>query len=186
MKKVIAIIAGEPNSISSEIIFKTLYLRKKFNHLPFFIVGSFSLLNLQAKKLKYGIKIKKINEKFSFKDLRDNQLPVLNINYEQKKPFQKISTKSNKYILNCFKETIKLIKKNKIYGFVNCPVSKEFLFKNKYKGITEFLSELTKKQGKETMLIYNKKLSVCPITTHIPLKNVSKNAENTNYPRKSF
>ena len=25
------------------------------------------------------------------------------------------------------------------------------------------------------MLIYNKKLSVCPITTHIPLKNVSKN-----------
>jgi len=37
MIKPIAIIAGEPNSISSEIIFKSWKLRKKYRHKPFFI-----------------------------------------------------------------------------------------------------------------------------------------------------
>ena len=52
----IGIVAGEPNSISSEIIFKTWKSRKKFQHIPFIIIGSFKLLNLQKKKLKYNIK----------------------------------------------------------------------------------------------------------------------------------
>ena len=55
----IAIIAGEPNSISSEIIFKCWKLKKKYNHKPYFIIGSFKLLNLQMKKLGYKIKLKK-------------------------------------------------------------------------------------------------------------------------------
>ena len=33
------------------------------------------------------------------------------------------------------------------------------------------------------MLIYNKDLSVCPLTTHLPLKLVSKNI-NKNYKKK--
>jgi len=45
----IAIIAGEPNSISSEIIFKSWKLRKHYSHKPFFIIGSVKLLNLQKK-----------------------------------------------------------------------------------------------------------------------------------------
>ena len=28
------------------------------------------------------------------------------------------------------------------------------------------------------MLIYNKKLSVCPVTTHLPIKYVQKNIKN--------
>ena len=52
MSKPIAIISGEPNSISSEIIFKLWKLRKKFNHKPFFIIGNIDLLNKQKKKLK--------------------------------------------------------------------------------------------------------------------------------------
>ena len=31
------------------------------------------------------------------------------------------------------------------------------------------------------MLIYNKKLSVCPLTTHLPLKQVSKNITKINF-----
>jgi 4-hydroxythreonine-4-phosphate dehydrogenase len=48
------------------------------------------------------------------------------------------------------------------------------LFKNKYQGVTEFLSKKLNKKNNEVMLIYNKKLSVSPITTHIPLNQVSK------------
>ena len=49
MIRTLALIAGEPNSISSEIIFKIWKLRKKFNHKPFFIIGNIDLLNKQKK-----------------------------------------------------------------------------------------------------------------------------------------
>ena len=174
MNKPIAIIAGEPNSISSEIIFKCWKLKKKYIHKPLFIIGSVQLLNLQMKQLKYKIKIKKINKHFKIRDLNEIGLPVYDIDYTQKKPFEKISSKSNKYIFRCFNEALKFFKEKKILGFVNCPVSKESLFKNKHKGVTEFLSHKVSKKNNEVMLIYNKKLSVSPITTHIPLSQVNK------------
>jgi len=174
MIKPIAIIAGEPNSISSEIIFKSWKLRKKYLHKPFIIIGSIRLLNLQKKKLKYSIKIKEIKNDFKIKDLYKNTLLVYNVKFKQNKPFQKISNKSNKYIFKCFDIAKNLVKNKRILGFINCPVSKETLFKNKHRGITEFLSEKTKAKGRVVMLIYNKKLSVSPVTTHIALRDVSK------------
>ena len=102
MNKSIAIIAGEPNSISSEIIFKSWKLRNQFIHRPLFVIGSIRLLNSQKKKLKYQIKIKKIDAKFKINDLKGGELPVYDIEYIQKKPFEKISNKSNKYIFKCF------------------------------------------------------------------------------------
>ena len=45
---------------------------------------------------------------------------------------------------------------------------------NKYLGITEYLAEKTNKK-KFAMLIFNKKLSVSPITTHLPINDISKN-----------
>tara|TARA_Y100000590_G_scaffold156207_1_gene179551 strand:+ start:6259 stop:7227 length:969 start_codon:yes stop_codon:yes gene_type:complete len=171
MNKAIAIIAGEPNSISSEIIFKTWKLRKKYNHRPYFIIGNIDLLNLQKKKLKFSIKLKEINNNFKIKDLKSNYLPVFNVKYNQKKAFENISNKSSKYILKCFDQAIRFVENKKIIGFINCPVSKEYLFKNKEMGVTEYLSKKHKNNG--VMLIYNKKLSVSPVTTHIPLSRVS-------------
>ncbi len=173
MTKPIAIVAGEPNSISSEIVFKSWKLRKKFNHKPFFVIGNIDLLKLQKKKLNYQIKIKKIDKNFKLRDLMSSELPVFNVKYKQKKAFEKISSKSKKYILDCFDHAVKFSKNKKIIGFINCPVAKEFLFKKNYQGITEFISKKFGTSGSEAMLIYNKKLSVCPITTHIPLKHVS-------------
>ena len=174
MIKPIAIIAGEPNSISSEIIFKCWVSRKKFAHKDFFIIGNVNLLNLQKKKLKYECKIKKIGKNFKINDLKGNELPVFDIEYKQKKAFEKITTKSNKYIFKCFNAALKLIEEKKIHGFVNCPINKETLFKNKYQGITEFLGNKNDEKNNEVMLIYNKILSVSPLTTHIPLNDVNK------------
>ena len=56
MNKPIAIIAGEPNSISSEIIFKSWKLRKKYFYKPFFVIGSYNLFKLQKKKIKIFLK----------------------------------------------------------------------------------------------------------------------------------
>ena len=174
MNKPIAIIAGEPNSISSEIIFKSWKLRKQYIHKPMFVIGNIRLLNLQKIKMKFQIKIKKINKDFNTNDLNGTELPVYDIAYNQKKSFEKISSKSNKYIFKCFDIALQFAKDKKIHGFINCPVSKESLFKNKHHGITEYLSNKLGKKDNEVMLIYNKKLSVSPITTHIPLRNVAK------------
>ena len=123
-------------------------------------------------KLKYNIITKRVNANFE-KKIKKNTLLIYDVDYKQHKPFEKISNKSNKYIFKCFNIANKLIKDKKISGFINCPISKETLFKNKNLGVTEFLSKKASRSGKEVMLIYNKKLSVSPLTTHIPLKKVS-------------
>ena len=53
---------GEPNSIFSEILFKTLKKKtiKKFNR-PILVIGSVNLLKSQMKSLKYSFKIKEVN-----------------------------------------------------------------------------------------------------------------------------
>ena len=138
------------------------------------VIGSVKLLNLQKKKLNFHIEIEEINSSFNLKNLKTNKLPVYNIDYQQKKPFQKISKLSNKYIFKSFDIGLNLLKNKKICGLINCPVYKETLFTNTNQGITEFLSKKTGVEGNEVMLIYNKRLSVSPITTHIPIRQVSR------------
>lgn len=55
MKKIFAIIAGEPNSINSEIIAKSWKKDKKVFKNKFFIIGSHNLFKKQLNKI--GIKI---------------------------------------------------------------------------------------------------------------------------------
>ena len=55
------------------------------------------------------------------------------------------------------------------------PINKKKFLKNKFAGFTEFFSNCIDNKKNENMLLYNeKKFSVCPITTHIQLKNVDK------------
>ena len=56
--------------------------------------------------------------------------------------------------------------------FINV-LSLKIFFEAKVSGITEYLAHRTKTKN-FAMLIYNKDLSVCPLTTHLPLKKVSK------------
>ena len=63
--KPLLIVLGEPNSIFSEILFKT-YKKKivqKINR-PIVIIGSENLLRSQMRALKYTSKIKKISSCF--------------------------------------------------------------------------------------------------------------------------
>ena len=69
-------------------------------------------------------------------------------------------------------------------ALINGPISKKHFLKGKFNGITEYLSNKTKSNGNEVMLIYNKSLSVSPITTHIPLKDVSKKIETNTIVKK--
>jgi len=169
--KPILIVAGEPNSVFFEIFFKAL---QKKNKNPIVLIASYKLLSLQMKKLKFSKKINFLNvKKIKNYSLHNKVINLIDINYEQKRPFEKISNKSNKYVNECFLTAIKLIKEGFTDKFINGPISKKTFLKKKKLGITEYLSDKFFVKN-NAMLIYNKKLSVCPVTTHVPLKYVSK------------
>ena len=69
---------------------------------------------------------------------------------------------------------MKIITKNKLSKFINGPISKKHFLKGKSLGITEYLAKKTKHTNQVAMLIFNKKLSVSPLTTHLALKDVHK------------
>ena len=115
----------------------------------------------------------KLMKKFHFKDLSNNKINIININFKFHQPFDGITNKSNIYIENCFNMALRLLKRKNFSGVINGPISKKNFLKKKFLGITEFLAFKTKTKN-VTMLIYNNKLSVSPVTTHVPLKYVYK------------
>ena len=169
--KPIIVVAGEPNSIFLEIFFKA---KKKYNFKkPIILIVSKKLLLEQMKKLNFNFEINDVDIKKSFNlKNKNNIINIININYEFKKCFDKISRKSNSYIEKSFKIALKLLKKNEFSGLINGPISKKNFLREKFPGITEYLGN--KEKSKVAMLIYNKKLSVSPLTTHLPLKEVNK------------
>ena len=176
--KYILVVAGEPNSVFLEIFFKTIKKLKIKN--PLILIASAKLIRLQMKKLKINIKINEINYENLFnKQLKPNNLNVLNVNYDTKVAFENNSSKSNKYVENCFKEAFKILKKRKINKLINGPIVKKTFLKKKYLGVTEYVSKKFNIED-SAMLIYNKNLSVCPLTTHMPLKYVAKSINKKN------
>ncbi len=172
--KPIIIVAGEPYSVFFEIFFKTLKKKNliKFNN-PILIICSASLIKKQMKLLKYNYKINEVlfNQILNLPKQK-NQINVFNVDFKFNKTFDKISSKSNKYLDACFVSALKIMSKYKLKFLINGPISKKHFLKKKYPGMTEYFASKVKKSRNEVMLIYGKKLSVSPITTHLPLKNI--------------
>lgn len=170
--KPIIVVAGEPNSIFLEIFFKSLK-KKKFKS-PIILIASKKILQSQLKELKFNFKINIIDEnKLNLKKLTNKEINLININYNSNKIFEKISSKTKTYIEKSFSKALLLLKKKISNKLINGPISKKYFLNKKYLGITEYLADKTN-QKNFAMLIFNKKLSVCPITTHLPVKFISK------------
>ena len=71
-----------------------------------------------------------------------------------------------------------MLKKKQAIGLLNGPISKK-IFKKIILGITEYLKYKTSSNN-VAMIIYNKQLSVSPITTHVPIKFVNKKITKKN------
>ena len=166
----IVIVLGEPYSTFSEIIGKYFSKNNKFKQ-KIILVGNKNLLKEQLNFLNFKISFNCI---LRVEDAKKNMINILNVDFKYSEIFNKISKNSNPYIQNCFKLSLKILKKFKNRAvFINGPISKNTFLNKKYLGVTEYLSKKTKSKD-EVMLIYNNKLSVSPITTHIPLKYVTK------------
>ena len=169
--KVILIVMGEPNSTFSEILLKYFNSNKyKENKKKIILIGSIKLFKAQMKILRKRVQL---NEIYDIKNSKKNKINILNVDYNFKDAFSQTNVNSNKYIEKCFSLSLKIIKKKKTYALINGPISKKTFLKRKFLGVTEYIGSKTNSK-EPVMLIYNKKLSVSPLTTHVPIKSVSK------------
>ena len=173
MKKKIIIISGDPNSINSELIIKCWKNLNNITKKNIYLISNYELFKQQLKKLKYSIKIQKVNN--ITENSKNNYLKILSLKLNFKNPFSVSRKSASKFVLNSLNYAHKLALNKNVKGIINCPINKNLL-KKKNIGVTEFLaSKCNIKKNSEVMLIRNNKLSVSPITTHIDIKNVAKN-----------
>jgi len=125
MKNLIAITAGEPESINSEIIAKTWNKIQFKNKL--LVIGNYNLLKNQFKKLNFKLPLHLIKE---LKDFRKEKLNILDVKFSNN------SMSKKKYILDCIDLAHEFSLKKKFKGFVNTPISKNVLGKN-FLGVTK-------------------------------------------------
>ena len=162
--KPIIIVSGEPKSIFFEIFFKSI--KKNNFKSPLILISSIKLLSSQMKKFKVKKKIKLLNlNQLNSIKLDNKSINLIDVKYNLKK--------TNIYIKTCFDIAFKIIKAKISNKFINGPINKSNFLNKKFLGITEYISKEFN-SNKYAMLIYNKDLSVCPLTTHLPIKLVSK------------
>ena len=159
-RKPILIVTGGLDSIFYEILFKSL---KKINiKSPLIFITSKKIFMSKMKKFSFKKKIELLSNIQSQKQLNNNKIYIINIDYK------------NNYLDKCFKVAFRVLKSGLTHKFINGPINKTRFLNKKFLGITEYISEHFKVK-KNAMLIFNKELSVCPVTTHLPLKLVTKN-----------
>ena len=166
------VIEGDPEGVFLELFFKTLKSKSFKNYL--ILICSKNNLQKQMNKAKFKKKInlldiKKTNEIL----LKKKEINLIDVKLKKTKN-KKLNNKNIKaYIEKCFEISFKLIKEGFANKLINGPVDKKIFLKNKFLGVTEYVSNKFNKKN-TGMLIYNKQLSVCPVTTHLPLRNVSR------------
>ena len=170
----IIIVGGEPQSIFIEILLKAFKKIRK----PIILISSKTILKKNIKRFNYRLKFNELNKNLS--NIKKRKINLIDINYK-KFSFskKKITSESNEFIKVSFNKALELRKNIKCAGLINGPISKKTFLRGKYNGITEYLGKKT--DVKDTvMLIYNQKLSVSPLTTHIPISEVSKKIKKKN------
>lgn len=173
MKKKIILVLGDPNSINSEIIFKSWKKLSTSLKKRIYIIANYNLVLSQFKKLNYSLScilVKSIYEKENNKNLK-----IININLNFEKPFSVEKREASKFVKKSLILAHKLALDKNVIGLINCAIDKRLISKKNI-GVTEFLANKCKiRKNNEVMMIYNKKLSVVPITTHINIQKVSSN-----------
>ena len=129
--KPIIIVSGEPYSIFSEIyyrVFKT-NLYKKYKR-PIILIGSKKIIEMQIKKMNFFCNIHLIKaDQISNAKLSNRKINLINVELKFNNPFGKITSKSSKYIKECFDIAISIMKKKRGYALINGPISKNTFFR---------------------------------------------------------
>ncbi len=171
MKKIL-IVTGDPNSINSEIIYKTWKKINKKIKKRIYIISNYRLLKSQFKKLNYSIKMLDVKNIINHSDA--TSLKIINIDLNFKDAFNVPVKFASKFVTKSLDRAHNLAQEKSVAGIINCAINKNLLGKNGI-GVTEYLSKKCNiKINSGVMLIKNSQLAVSPLTTHLNLSQVSK------------
>ena len=128
MKRKIIIVAGDPNSINTEIISKTW---KKINDSlkrKIYLIGDFNLICNQFEIINNSIpviKVKNIDE-----EPKSKKLKIIHIPCNFKDPFRVSFSSSRNYLIKSLDLAHRLAQKT-VLGLINCPLNKNLLSKSR-------------------------------------------------------
>ncbi len=160
--KPILIVPGEPKSIFFEIFFKSIRLSKIKS--PLILICNRRILYQEIKKFNFRYEIEELDKKvINKKKIKKKKIYLIDISNKRPKI----------YIQKCFECAFSLLKKGITNKIINGPINKAKTLNKRFLGVTEYVSH-SFNQEKFAMLIYNKKLSVCPVTTHLPISQIAK------------
>ena len=171
LRNPILIVPGQLDSIFFEILFKILK-KKKFLS-PLILICSSDNFKMNAKRFNFSSNIRLINSKFNNNNLNNKVLNLIDIKIDINKNKTNQTKYHNQYIKDCLETAFKILKSKKTNKFLNGPINKKRFLNKKFLGMTELISKRFNKKD-IGMLIYNKNLSVSPVTTHLPVKLIAK------------
>jgi 4-hydroxythreonine-4-phosphate dehydrogenase len=168
---VIGVTMGDPSGIGPEIILKS-FENEAISNSRIVVIGDYHVMKaaydlLKIKSFRLN-SIKSISECSFSRDI----LNIFNINLIGNDQLQrgKVNAASGAAAFKCLKKAIELAKNHEIDAIATAPLNKESLHLagHKYAGHTEILADLTGTID-YAMLLYDKKLCVIHVSTHISL-----------------
>jgi len=167
----IGITMGDPSGIGPEIILKS-FENAEIRNIRLIVIGDYSVMLAAYNMLK--IKSFKLNCVpdisdclFSNEILNILDLHLINMNDLHPGIVQAISGNA---AFECIRKAVEMAKNKEIDAIATAPLNKEALHLagHKYPGHTEILASLTDTMD-YAMLLYDKKLSVIHVSTHVSL-----------------
>ncbi len=185
--KPLVITMGDPSGISAEIVFNTWLNKKAIKPVSFFLIDDIFRLKKIRDFLKLKVPLNYVECPSQVNTNFDKFLPIISVNKKIDASLSIPDKKNSKYIVDSIKKAIDYVINGDALSIVTSPVSKKILIESgfKYFGQTEFISKIIsdkyKKKVNEVMILTTTKtldngrnLRVGLVTTHIPLKEVSK------------
>ena len=166
MKKSLkAVTIGDIKGIGIEILIK-LWKTKRKNIGNFILVTNYKLLLKHLNKLNINLPVTPILDFNNVRKLAEKHFLIYNI--------KAINNDYNTY--NSMLESYTLARKKICSSIITLPLNKEKIINNidrNFIGQTELFQKLDKKKH-SNMFFYSNKIIISTLTTHIPLKKVSK------------
>lgn len=171
-KDIIGVTMGDPSGIGPEIILKS-YLHPLINEMSIMVIGDFKILEKCAKMLDIkSFTLNKIErvEDFIYSDSVLNVLDMDLINIDDFQP-GKVQATCGNAAFQYVKKAVELANKKEIISIATAPLNKEAMHKagHNFPGHTEILAHYTNTED-YAMLLYDSKLSVIHVSTHVSLK----------------
>ena len=173
--KNIFITSGEPASISTEITIKALISNQLDEKIQKILITDPSLVLEYKKKFFNQINVN-VMQNHDLHEYKRNAINIIPIYLKEKSFYGKLNIKNCSFVTESISKSVELIKNNYGHAIVTNPINK-FLMKSsgfQFEGHTEFLSSLCEQKKTPVMLLSSDKIKVIPLTTHIPISQISK------------